>query len=147
MIMPLCHRLPRTSPLWIAALLGLICGPLSAAANALADSKAAVANAEKALQRGDCGVASGLYQQAAQALGEVDLAARASAVALACGQYPTARSHRRALAETGARATTDAMLALTHAELGSYRIPEARGHFKTLLHAVEGQGVRRASTR
>ncbi len=27
------------------------------------------------------------------------------------------------------------MLALTHAELGSYQIPEARGHFKTLLSA------------
>ena len=106
MIMPLCHRLPRTAPLLAAALAGV--RPRAryrASATALTDSNAAVANAEKALQRGDCGVASGLYQQAAQALGEVDLAARASAVALACGQYPTARSDRRALAAARTRAT------------------------------------------
>jgi tetratricopeptide (TPR) repeat protein len=132
MIMLLCHRLSRTAPLLAAAFLGLAAAAPSANATALADSKAAVANAEKALQRGDCGIASGLYQQAAQALGEVDLAARASAIALACGQYPTARTiaeHWLKLAP----GDSDAILALTHAELGSYQIPEARGHFKTLL--------------
>jgi tetratricopeptide (TPR) repeat protein len=134
MIMPLCHRLSPTAPLLTLALLGLGASGLSANATALTDSTAAVASAEKALQRGDCGMASGLYKQAAQALGEVDLAARASAVALACGQYPTAR----AIAEHWlqlAPGDSDAMLALTHAELGSYQIPEARGHFKTLLGA------------
>ncbi|HEV7433010.1 MAG TPA: tetratricopeptide repeat protein [Steroidobacteraceae bacterium] len=138
MIMPLCHRLSRNAPLWAAALLGLGAHAVSASAAALADSKAAVANAEKALQRGDCGIASGLYQQAAQARSEVDLAARASAVALACGQYPTARSiaqHWLQLAPGDA----DAMLALTHAELGNYQIPEARGHFKTLLNASKNK--------
>ncbi len=132
MIMLLCHRLSRTTPLMAAALLGLIAEAGAAHASALADSKAAVANAEKALQRGDCGVASGLYQQASQALSEADLAARASAVALACGQYSTARSiaaHWLTLAP----ADSDAILAMTHAELGSYKIPEARGHFQSLL--------------
>ena len=132
MIMPLCHRLPRTAPLLAATLLCLAIEAGSASATPLADSKAAVANAEKALQRGDCGVASGLYQQAAQALGEADLAARASAVALACGQYPTARSIAEHWLQF-APADSDAILALTHAELGSYKIPEARGHFKSLL--------------
>ncbi len=132
MIMPLCHRPTCTAALFTAAVLALAAGALSASATALTDSTAAVANAEKALQRGDCGMASGLYKQAAQALGEVDLAARASAVALACGQYPTAR----AIAEHWlqlAPGDSDAILALTHAELGSYQIPEARGHFKSLL--------------
>ena len=132
MIMLLCHRLSRTAPLLAAALLGLAAGAASASAAALADSTAAVANAEKALQRGDCGVASGLYQQAAQALAEVDLAARASAVALACGQYPTARTIAEHWLQL-APGDSDAILALTHAELGGYQIPEARGHFKTLL--------------
>lgn len=134
MIMPLCHRLSRTAPLLAAVFLGLAVEGRAANATALAESKVAVANAEKALQRGDCGVASGLYQQAAQALGEADLAARASAVALACGQYSTARSiaaHWLAIAP----ADSDAILAMTHAELGSYKIPEARDHFKTLLGA------------
>ena len=133
MIMLLCHRLTPALTLWVAALLFFSAAPVLATTNGLAEGKAAVANAEKALQRGDCGAASGLYQQAAQAVGDADLAARASAVALACGQYPTAR----AIAERWlqlAPTDADAMLALTHAELGSYRIPEARGHFKTLLH-------------
>ncbi len=133
MIMLLCHRLSRALPLWVAALLGFIGAPLTVGANALADGKAAVANAEKALQRGDCGVASGLYQQATQAVGDAELAARASAVALACGQYPTARAIAERWVQI-APSDIDAMLALTHADLGSYRIPEARGHFKTLLH-------------
>ncbi len=135
MIMPLCHRPSRAAALILATvILGAALSARSAHATALADSKVAVANAEKALQRGDCGIASGLYQQAAQTLDEVDLAARASAVALACGQYPTARviaQHWLKLAP----GDSDAMLALTHAELGSYQIPQARGHFKTLLGA------------
>ena len=53
MIMLLCHRLSRTAPLWAAALLGLIAVAPLASATALSDSKAAVASAEKALQRGD----------------------------------------------------------------------------------------------
>ena len=135
MIMLLRHRLSTVALVWALALLGLAEGAASASA-AATDGPAAVASAEKALQRGDCGAASALYQQASQALAEVDLAARASAVALACGQYPTARTiaqHWLQLAPGDA----DAMLALTHAELGSYEIPEARGHFKTLLSTVK----------
>jgi tetratricopeptide (TPR) repeat protein len=137
MIMRLCHRQSRIAPPWAAALLGLTVAAVSANVMA-ADSTAAVANAEKALQRGDCGVASGLYQQASQALGEVDLAARASAVALACGQYPTARTIAQHWLQL-APGDSDAMLALTHAELGSYEIPAARGHFKTLLNTSKNK--------
>jgi len=134
MIMLLCHRLSPPGPLLAALLLLATALAPAVEAAALADSKAAVANAEQALQRGDCGIASGLYRQAAQAMGEVDLSARASAVALACGQYPTARTIAQHWLQL-APGDSDAMLALTHAELGSYQIPEARGHFKSLLGA------------
>ena len=132
MIMPLCHRLSPTAPLLAAAFLGLSAALTSVTAGAVADGNAVIASAEKALQRGDCGIASGLYQQAAQALDQVDLAARASAVALACGQYPTARTIAEHWLQF-APGDSDAILALTHAELGGYQILEARGHFKTLL--------------
>ncbi len=45
---------------------------------------------------------------------------------------PTARSVAEHWLQL-APADTDAILALTHAELGSYKITEARGHFKSLL--------------
>ena len=138
MIMLHCHRLKRAAPPLAAALMGLVVTLASVTASAVADGNAAVANAEKALQRGDCGVASGLYQQAAQTLGQVDLAARASAVALACGQYPTARTIAEHWLQL-APGDSDAILALTHAELGSYQIPEARRHFVALLSGSKGK--------
>ena len=136
--MLLCHRLTRTATPLATAILALSAVLSSAPASAVADASATIVNAEKALQRGDCGVASGLYQQAAQQLGKVELAARASAVALACGQYPTARTiaeHWLQLAPGDA----EAILALTHAELGNYQIPEARTQFKALLNESKGK--------
>lgn len=138
MIMLLCHRQSGTATPLAAALLGLIALLASATAGAVADGDVTIINAEKALQRGDCGIASGLYQQAAQQRAKVDLAARASAVALACGQYPTARTIAEHWLQL-APGDSEAILALTHAELGSYQIPEARTHFKALLSESKGK--------
>ncbi len=136
MIMPLCHRSSPRAPRYaaIAAVLAGVLAPLpgAAATAGRSDGVAAAASADEALRKGDCGAASGLYRQASQALEQPELAARASEVALACGQYPAAH----AIAERWlqfAPGDTGAMLALTQAELGSYRIADARGHFKELL--------------
>ena len=138
--MLLCHRRTPSPPrpfralaLTLAALAPLAC---AAATGATVDGNAAIVSAESALQRGDCGEASRLYRQATQALAQVELAARASAVALACGQFSTARviaEHWLQLAPGDA----DATLALTHAELSSYQIAAARGHFKAFLNGTE----------
>jgi hypothetical protein len=86
----------------------------------------------QALQRGDCGAGSRLYRQASQVLEQPELAAHATSVALACGQYATAH----AIAEAWLKFSpgdTGATLALTQAELGNYQIPEAQRHFRELL--------------
>ena len=118
----------------LAPLAALAAVPATARTTAPApvDGNAAVASAEQALQRGDCGAASRLYRQASQALEQPELAAHASAVALACGQYATAQ----AIAESWLRFSpgdTGAMMALTQAELGNNQISEARRHFRELL--------------
>lgn len=119
----------------------LFAAPAAASAVALAgvaDGNAAIVSAETALQRGDCGVASTLYRQAAQKLARGELAARGTAIALACGQYPVARaSAERWLALVPG--DTEATLALTHAALGSYQISDARHYFKTLLSVAGGK--------
>src|SRR5262249_44409879 len=100
MIMPLCHRLPivvataAMSASFAAAAAAPAVAPVTAPAEVPApiDANAAVAGAEQALQRGDCGTASRLYRQASQALEQPELAAHASAVALGCGQYTTAHA-------------------------------------------------------
>ena len=145
MIMLLCHRLSATVPALVAAILfATVAGAAAAAraaapAVAVADGNAAIVSAETALQRGDCGAASSLYRQAAQQLAQPELAARASAVALACGQYSAAlaaASRWQQLAPDDA----DAMLATVQADLGGYHIAEARHAFKTWL-GVPGRKV------
>jgi predicted Zn-dependent protease len=129
MIMLLCHR-----PILLAAL-ALVLVPVATAATAAAargDGDAAVASADEALNRGDCGLASRLYRDASRALEQPELAARASSIALACGQYPIAQ----AIAERWlqfAPGDTTALLALTQAELGRYQVADARRHFKSLI--------------
>jgi len=130
MIMPLCHRRARAAlPFTVACLAAL--GGLTMP-RARADDGAAVARAETALQRGDCGEASTQYRTAALALPRVDLAARATAVALACGQYATARADAERWLQL-APADEEAQLARIQAELVGYQLPEARAHFRTLL--------------
>jgi tetratricopeptide (TPR) repeat protein len=140
MIMPLCHRFPGPTPGrpdLLAALLAALFAALApvvapAAAAARGDAEATVASAEDALRRGDCGQASRLYRDASQALEQPELAAHASSIALACGQYPVAH----AIAERWlkfAPGDTAAQLALTQAELGSYQVADARRHFTALI--------------
>ncbi|MBS0389045.1 MAG: tetratricopeptide repeat protein [Proteobacteria bacterium] len=136
MIMRVCHRPwihARRRAVAIAALAAVL-APLAvpAAAPARVDGNAAVNSAEQALMRGDCGVASRLYQQASQALEQPELAERASAVSLACGQYAIAHAIAESWLQFSPR-DTGAMLALTQAELGNYQIAEARRHFRDLL--------------
>jgi len=158
MIMPLCHRLRVRAPRRTAvamAMAGMLAPFMPAAAApatapakspaaepAPVDGNAAIASAEQALRRGDCGAGSRLYRQASQVLEQPELAAHASAVALGCGQYATAHAIAEAWL-TFSPGDTGAMLALTQAELGSYQIPEARRHFRELL---DGAGKKVSET-
>src|SRR5580692_3494549 len=54
------------------------------------DSNALIMTAEIALQRDDCGRAAANYTIAAQRMSDAKLAARATDVALDCGQYQAA---------------------------------------------------------
>ena len=134
MIMLLCHRLSLLAGS-MAALLAAVAPVMAptaaaaatatAAAAARGDGDAAVASGDVALNRGDCGLASKLYRDASRALEQPELAARASSIALACGQYAIAH----AIAERWlqfAPGDTAALLALTQAELGSYQVADAR---------------------
>jgi tetratricopeptide (TPR) repeat protein len=96
------------------------------------DSNALIMTAEIALQRDDCGRASSSYTRAAQHLADAKLAARATDVALDCGQFQAAehaaqRWHELLPADPGA------LRALMRAELGLYRIDEARTAFESWL--------------
>jgi tetratricopeptide (TPR) repeat protein len=92
------------------------------------DSNALIMTAEIALQRDDCGRASANYTIAAQRLSDVKLAARATEVALDCGQYQAAE---RAAARWRSLVPNEpaALHASMRAELGLFKIDEARGAF------------------
>jgi tetratricopeptide (TPR) repeat protein len=92
------------------------------------DSNALIMTAEIALQRDDCGRASANYTIAAQRLSDVKLAARATEVALDCGQYQAAE---RAAARWRSLVPSEpaALHASMRAELGLFKIDEARGAF------------------
>jgi tetratricopeptide (TPR) repeat protein len=96
------------------------------------ESNALVMTAEIALQRDDCGRASTDYSIAAQHLTDGKLAARAVDVALECGQYEVAE---RAAARWHSLVPTDpaTLHATMRAELGQYRIDDARGAFESWL--------------
>jgi tetratricopeptide (TPR) repeat protein len=96
------------------------------------DSNALIMSAEIALQRDDCGRAAASYVRASQHLADARLAARATSVALDCGQFQAAehaaqRWHELLPADPGA------LRALMRAELGLYRIDEARSAFEIWL--------------
>jgi tetratricopeptide (TPR) repeat protein len=92
------------------------------------DSNALIMTAEIALQRNDCGRASANYAIAAQRLSDAKLAARASDVALECGQFQAAE---RAAARWRTLVPTEpaALHAAMRADLGLYRIEDARDAF------------------
>src|SRR5580692_7190173 len=93
------------------------------------DSNALIMTAEIALQRDDCGRAAANYTIAAQRLSDVKLAARATEVALDCGQFQAAE---RSAARWRSLAPTEpaALHASMRAALGLYKIDEARGAFE-----------------
>ena len=99
------------------------------AAHEAEDSNALIMTAEIALQRDDCGRAASNYTIAAQRLSDAKLAARAAEVSLDCGQYQAAE---RAAARwrTLVPAEPAAMHATLRAELGLYKIDDARGAFE-----------------
>jgi tetratricopeptide (TPR) repeat protein len=93
------------------------------------DSNALIMTAEIALQRDDCGRAAANYTIAAQRMADAKLAARATDVALDCGQYQAAE---RAAARWRALVPTEpaALHAAMRAELGLYKIDDARSAFE-----------------
>ena len=88
--------------------------------------------AEIALQRNDCGRAAANYTIAAQRLADAKLAERAADVALDCGQFQAAE---RAAARWRALMPDEpaALRAAMRAELGLYKIDDARGAFEAWL--------------
>ncbi|HEY6452668.1 MAG TPA: tetratricopeptide repeat protein [Steroidobacteraceae bacterium] len=111
------------------------CLPLAAQARGARDaedSNALIMTAEIALQRDDCGRASSNYAIAAQRTADAKLAARAADVALDCGQYQAAE---RAAARWRSLVPTEpaALQAAMRADLGLYRIDDARGAFESWL--------------
>ena len=114
------------------AIVSLLAAAALAQAREPEDSNALIMTAEIALQRDDCGRASANYTRAAQHLVDAKLAARATNVALDCGQFQSAeraaqRWHELAPSDPGA------LQALMRAELGLYRIEEARTAFESWL--------------
>ena len=132
MIMLLCHRLSRLAPRIVVPFVLLFALSAQSATQAAMDANAALVSAETALQRGDCGAASTLYAHASQQLAQIELAARATAVALACGQYAVAKTSAAQWLQL-APGDLQATLALTRAELSSDQIAVARAHYQTLL--------------
>jgi len=132
MIMSLCHRNRL-----VAIMLSIVLAGVAAGAPVpLTDGNAARLSAESALQRGDCGAASALYLKASQLLPQAELAQRATAVALDCGQVASA------LAASGrwvklAPGDSPAALARVRAALAGCHIAEAREYFRTWLGGAD----------
>ncbi|MGB8694228.1 MAG: hypothetical protein WCD08_12030 [Steroidobacteraceae bacterium] len=118
------------------ALLLAVATTAAVAAVPLTDGNAATVSAESALQRGDCGVASAQYLKAAQLLPQAELAQRATAVALDCGQVASA------LAAAGrwvklAPGDSAAVLARVRAALAGFHVAEAREYFTAWLGGAD----------
>lgn len=136
------HRNVAVRSLLVGA--ALACLPLSSQAardaHEVEDSNALIMTAEIALQRNDCGRASANYAIAAQRLADAKLAERAADVALECGQFQAAE---RAAARWRALVPKEpaALHAALRADLGLYKIDDARGAFEAWL---KGGGVSNA---
>jgi hypothetical protein len=93
--------------------------------------------AEIALQRDDCGRAAANYTIAAQRLADAKLAERAAGVALDCGQYQAAE---RAAARWRQLMPGDpaALRAVMRADLGLYKIDDARSAFESWIKSGGG---------
>jgi tetratricopeptide (TPR) repeat protein len=102
--------------------------------------------AEIALQRNDCGRAAANYAVAAQRLSDVRLAERAASVALDCGQYQAAERAAARWRQLTTPSNPGALRATMRAELGLYKIDDARSAFegwiKTADDEVRSNGAR-----
>jgi tetratricopeptide (TPR) repeat protein len=94
------------------------------------DSNALIMTAEIALQRNDCGRAATNYAVAAQRLSDVRLAERAASVALDCGQYQAAERAAARWRQLTTASNPGALRATMRAELGLYKIDDARNAFE-----------------
>jgi tetratricopeptide (TPR) repeat protein len=130
----------------------LACAPLVAAQASAAslreteDSNALIMTAEIALQRDDCGRAAANYTIAAQRLTDAKLAERAAGVALDCGQYQAAE---RAAARWRQLTPSDpaALRAAMRADLGLFKIDDARSAFEGWIKNGGGVGAVKGSRR
>jgi tetratricopeptide (TPR) repeat protein len=102
----------------------------SAVAHGSEDANALIMTAEIALQRNDCGRAASNYANAAQRLPDVKLAERAATVALDCGQYQAAERSAERWRQLTSPNNPEALKAAMRADLGLYRIDEARSAFE-----------------
>src|SRR6195256_2462262 len=103
------------------------------------DASALTVIAEVALKRGDCRAASEAYAHGAAVAADVQLARRATQVAMACGHLPAAwaaASRSRALAPAGREA--DALYAVVALKL--YHTTEARTAIRDFWRAEEHAG-------
>jgi tetratricopeptide (TPR) repeat protein len=123
------------------------CQASSASVRDVEDSNALIMTAEIALQRDDCGRAAANYTIAAQRMADAKLAERATGVALDCGQYQAAE---RAAARWRQLTPSDpaALRAAMRADLGLYKIDDARSAFESWIKNGGGvaasKGTRRA---
>ena len=122
--------------LMVPALSGLLACATASAAAGVTDGNAATVSAESALQRGDCGSAASLYVKAAQLLPAPELAQRATAVALDCGQSASALVAAERWVHL-APGDSAAALARIQAALVNFHIDEAREFFKSWLAGAD----------
>ncbi|HEX2789306.1 MAG TPA: tetratricopeptide repeat protein [Steroidobacteraceae bacterium] len=132
-----------------AALVSAAPGPAQASSPSLRDvedSNALIMTAEIALQRDDCGRAAANYTIAAQRLTDAKLAERAAGVALDCGQYQAAE---RAAARWRQLTPSDpaALRAAMRADLGLYKIDDARSAFEAWIKNGGGYAAPKNSRR
>jgi len=124
---------------WLAGCATLHAPPPAHTAPAAADPTALTVMAEAALKRGDCRGASESYARAA-AVGDAQLARRATQVAMACEHVPAAweaASRWRALSPTDRQA--NALYAAVALKL--YRTAEARAAIRDFWRATEEQNA------
>ncbi len=127
-----CAVILAASTSWAAA--------ASAVAHGSEDANALIMTAEIALQRNDCGRASSNYANAAQRLTDVKLAERAATVALDCGQFQAAERSAARWRQLTSLNNPEALKAAMRADLGLYRIGDARSAFDGWMRTRESGG-------
>jgi tetratricopeptide (TPR) repeat protein len=119
----------------------------AASAHETEDSNALIMTAEIALQRNDCGRASANYTSAAQHLADLKLAERAATVALDCGQYQAAERAAARWRQLAGPSDSGALRAAMRADLGLFRIDDARAAFEGWIKTSNSDEARHGSAR